>query len=48
MRSEAKAAFLHRFVASLPQKRPTFAHRLTLVFLFGSTLCGNNGIETPT
>jgi len=33
IRSEATAAFLHRFVASLPQKRPTGKrHRPTLVF----------------
>ena len=30
--SEASAAFLHRFVASLPQKRPTISHRKRVFF----------------
>ena len=48
MRSEATAAFLHRFVPSLPQKRPTIALRKRCFFLFRGHTGGFNGIATKS
>ena len=48
MRSEATAAFLHRFVPSLPQKRPTMALANANVFSFRQHARGNNGSEKLT